>query len=240
VVRRICAWGVHLYTASSAVFGLFGVIACFRGQFRLAMYWMMLTMVIDSTDGALARLVDVRGQIPWFDGRRLDDICDYFTYVILPACFLVAANMLPHPLWAAVPILASGYGFSQDKAKTDDYFFLGWPSYWNVAVMYLYLLAEPASVTLIWVLGLAAAIFVPLKYIYPSRTRVLRPLSVAVLAVWVVVFSWLSVRPEPSLRWLYLTLALGPGYYVGLSFLLNIPRVRDALENSAAARARAS
>ena len=39
-------------------------------------------MVIDSTDGALARAVDVRGQIPWFDGRRLDDICDYFTYVI--------------------------------------------------------------------------------------------------------------------------------------------------------------
>jgi hypothetical protein len=58
--------------------------------------------------------------------------------------------------------------------------------------------------------------------------------------VWVVVFSWLSVRPDSSLRWLYLTLALGPGYYVGLSVLLNIPRVRAALENNAAARARAS
>lgn len=221
---------VHLYTASSAVFGLCGVVACFHGQFRLAMYWMMLTMVIDSTDGALARLVDVRGQIPWFDGRRLDDICDYFTYVILPACFLVAAHMLPHPLWAAVPILASGYGFSQDKAKTDDYFFLGWPSYWNVAVMYLYLLGESPGVTLVWVLGLAAAIFVPLKYIYPSRTRIMRPLSLAVLAAWVLIFSWLAVRPDPAHAWLYLTLALGPGYYCGLSFLLNVPRVRSALE----------
>ena len=81
-VRLVSAWLVHLYTASSAVFGLWAVVACFRGQFRLAMYLMMLTMVIDSTDGALARLVDVRGQIPWFDGRRLDDICDYFTYVV--------------------------------------------------------------------------------------------------------------------------------------------------------------
>ncbi len=226
---------VHLYTASSAAFGLFGVVACFRGHFHLAMYLMMLTLVIDSTDGALARLVDVRGQIPWFDGRRLDDICDYFTYVVLPACFLVAAGMLPHSLLAAVPVLASGYGFSHDKAKTDDYFFLGWPSYWNVAVMYLYLLNSPPSVVLAWVLGLAAAIFVPMKYIYPSRTRVLRPLSLAVLALWVLIFSWLAVRPEPSLAWLYVTLALGPGYYVGVSLLLNVPRIRAALEHHGAA-----
>jgi phosphatidylcholine synthase len=239
VVRLLCAWGVHLYTASSAVFGLFGVIACFRGQFRLAMYWMMLTMVIDSTDGALARLVDVRRQIPWFDGRRLDDICDYFTYVLLPACFLVAAGMLPHPLWAAVPVLASAYGFSQDKAKTDDYFFLGWPSYWNVTVMYLYLLGESPGACLAWVLGLAAAIFVPLKYIYPSRTRVLRPLSLAVLSAWTLLFSWLAVRPDPSTQWLYLTLALGPGYYVGLSLLLNVPRFRAALGSAEAGGAQA-
>lgn len=228
---------VHLYTASSAVFGLFGVVACFRGHFRLAMYWMMLTMVIDSTDGALARLVDVRKQIPWFDGRRLDDICDYFTYVVLPACFLVAAGMLPHSLWAAVPVLTSAYGFSQDKAKTDDFFFLGWPSYWNVAVMYLYLMGSPPSVVLAWVLGLGAAIFVPLKYIYPSRTRMLRPLSLAVLALWVLIFSWLAVRPDPSVAWLYATLALGPGYYVGLSLLLNVPRVRAALGSAEAAGA---
>jgi phosphatidylcholine synthase len=81
---------------------------------------------------------------------------------------------------------------------------------------------------------------VPLKYIYPSRTRVLRPLSLAVLAAWTVVFSWLAVRPDPSLRWLYLTLALGPGYYVGLSLLLNVPGIRAALEGAGARGAAAS
>jgi phosphatidylcholine synthase len=225
----VAAWLVHLYTASSAVLGIFGVMACFRGQFRWAMYLMMLTMVIDSTDGALARAADVRGRIPWFDGRRLDDICDYFTYVLLPACFLIASEMLPHPAWAALPVFASAYGFSHDKAKTDDYFFLGWPSYWNVAVMYLYLMGASQTAVLGWVVGLSAAVFVPLKYIYPSRTRVLRPLSVGVLAVWVVIFSWLAVRPDPSQTWIWITLLLGPGYYVGLSLLLNVPRVRSAL-----------
>lgn len=225
----LAAWLVHLYTASSAAIGVFGVLACFRGQFRLAMYLMMLTMVIDSTDGALARAVDVRRRIPWFDGRRLDDICDYFTYVLLPVCFLIAAGMLPHPLWAVLPVLASAYGFSQDKAKTDDYFFLGWPSYWNVAVMYLYLMGAGQTAVLNWVIGLSTAIFVPLRYIYPSRTRVLRPLSVAVLALWVLIFSWLAVRPDPSQTWIWITLLLGPGYYIGLSLLLNVPRVRSAL-----------
>lgn len=225
----VAAWLVHLYTASSAVLGIFGVMACFRGQFRLAMYLMMLTLVIDSTDGALARAVDVRGRIPWFDGRRLDDICDYFTYVLLPACFLIAAQMLPHPAWAALPVFASAYGFSHDKAKTDDYFFLGWPSYWNVAVMYLYLMGAGPTAVLNWVIALSAAIFVPLKYIYPSRTRVLRPLSVGVLGVWTLIFSWLAVRPDPPQAWIWITLVLGPGYYVGLSLLLNVPRVRSAL-----------
>ena len=236
-VRLVAAWLVHLYTASSAVFGLIGVVACFRGQFHLAMYLMMLTMVIDSTDGALARAVDVRKQIPWFDGRRLDDICDYFTYVLLPACFLIAASMLPSSGWAALPVLASAYGFSQDKAKTDDYFFLGWPSYWIVAVMYLFLMHSSPHTVLAWVVGLSAAIFVPLRYIYPSRTRVLRPLSLAVLAAWVLIFSWLAVFPDPSPTWIWITLALGPGYYVGLSALLNVPRIASALGSAEAAGA---
>jgi phosphatidylcholine synthase len=222
------AWLVHLYTAASAVFGVWALVALFAQELRLASYLLLLTLVIDSTDGALARAVRVRERIPWFDGRRLDDICDFFTYVLVPACFLVAADLLPHPAWAAAPVIASCYGFSQDDAKTADHFFLGWPSYWNVVAMYLWLLDVDPAVGLWIVLGFAGAVFVPLRYIYPSRTRALRPLSLAVLAAWVIGFSWLAVRPDPSPLWLWISL-LGPAYYLGLSFLLNVPRVRAAL-----------
>jgi phosphatidylcholine synthase len=229
MLRRVVAlaWLVHLYTASSAVFGVWALVALFAGEFRLASYLLMLALVIDSTDGALARAVRVRERIPWFDGRRLDDICDFFTYVLVPACFLIAADLLPHPAWAAAPVVASCYGFSQDDAKTADHYFLGWPSYWNVVAMYLWLLDVDPAVGLWIVLGFAAAVFVPLRYIYPSRTRALRPLSLAVLGAWVIGFSWLAVRPDPSPLWLWLSL-LGPVYYLGLSFLLNFPRVRAA------------
>ena len=43
----------------------------------------------------------------------------------------------------------------------------------------------------------------------------------------------LAVRPDPPRGALYATLALGPGYYVGLSLLLNLPRRRPAREGAA-------
>ena len=224
-VGTVGAWLVHLYTASSAVFGLWAVNAVFAHEYRLAIGLMLVTLVIDATDGTLARALDVRGRIPWFDGRRLDDICDYFTYVLLPACFLIEAQILPHPAWAAAPVIASAYGFSRDDAKTDDHFFLGFPSYWNILVIYLYLLEISPGVSLLITLGLSVAVFVPLRYLYPSRTRVLRPLTLTLLSLWGVGSFWLAVQPEPARLWLWLSL-IGPCYYVGLSLILNLPALR--------------
>jgi phosphatidylcholine synthase len=226
-MRTLAAWGVHLYTASSAVFGIWAIFAIFQHEYRLAIYLIMLTLVIDSTDGALARWADVRRAIPWFDGALLDNICDYFTYVVVPVCFMVEAGFLPHAAWAAIPVLASAYGFSRNDAKTPDHFFTGWPSYWNVVAMYFYLI-DVRPETAIWVtVVLSAAIFVPIRYIYPSRTRILRPLSLVVLGLWVLGFSWIAVRPDPRPLWVWLSL-LGPTYYVALSLALNVRRPRTA------------
>lgn len=226
-MRTLASWGVHLYTASSAVFGVWAIFAIFQHEYRLAIYLIMLTLVIDSTDGALARWADVRRAIPWFDGALLDNICDYFTYVVVPVCFMVEAGFLPHPVWAALPVLASAYGFSRNDAKTPDHFFTGWPSYWNVVAMYFYLI-DVRPETAIWVtLLLSAAIFVPIRYIYPSRTRILRPLSLAVLGLWVLGFSFIAVRPDPRPLWVWLSL-LGPAYYVALSLALNLRHPRTA------------
>jgi phosphatidylcholine synthase len=198
-------------------------VAIFSHELHLAIYLMLLTLAIDSTDGALARLAQVEQRIPWFDGRRLDDICDFFTYVIVPACFLIEAELLPHAAWVAAPVLASCYGFSHAEAKTPDYCFRGFPSYWNVVAIYLYLLDARPIVGLGIVLVLALGVFVPLRYLYPSRTRLLRPLTLAVLGTWVLVLAWIGVRPDPDPIWVRWTL-LGPAYYLGLSAIINLQR----------------
>jgi phosphatidylcholine synthase len=217
----ILAWGVHLYTASSAVFGLWAVHASFAHDFPLAMLLMLVTLAIDSTDGMLARAVDVHARIPWFDGRRLDDICDFFTYVLVPASFLIEAGLLPHPAWAAIPVLASCYGFSRDDAKTDDFFFMGWPSYWNVLAIYLYLFGAAPWVGGFWVVLLGIGVFVPMRYLYPSRTRTLRPLTLTILPLWLPHLAWLSQAATPNRPWLIASLLVGPGYYFGLSIVLD-------------------
>ena len=53
----------------------------------------------------------------------------------------MGAGYLPDGAWggvvAALPLVASCYQFCRTDAKTDDHFFLGFPSYWNVVAFYV-------------------------------------------------------------------------------------------------------
>jgi phosphatidylcholine synthase len=65
--------------------------------------------------------------------------------------------------------LASAYQFTQPEAKTKDHFFKGFPSYWNIVVFYLFFWQMSPWVNLAIVLILVVLVFVPIKYVYPSR-----------------------------------------------------------------------
>jgi phosphatidylcholine synthase len=220
--RRIAlAWGVHLFTASGAAVGVAALLAISEGNLSRAALLMLVALAIDSVDGAMARAVEAERVLPGFDGRRLDDIVDYFNYVIVPVVFMAGAGSLPHWTWTAVPVLASGYGFSLSAAKTDDGFFLGFPSYWNALALYLWLLEVPPVAGAAIVLFLAAAVFVPLKYIYPSHLRVWYRTTLALSAAWMIWMALCVANPERarSLPIVELSLAY-PLYYAVLSFWL--------------------
>src|SRR3954454_93695 len=139
------AWGVHFYTALGLVCASGIAAALFHGgpdAFRWSFGLMALATFIDATDGTLARKVRIKEVLPNFDGRKLDDITDFLTYTALPLVLVWRAGLLPPGLeWSlTVPLLASAYGFCQSAAKTDDGYFLGFPSLWNVVAFYLYAL----------------------------------------------------------------------------------------------------
>src|SRR5262249_40191358 len=138
-------------------------------------------------DGTLARAVRVKEVLPRVDGTRLDDVVDYSTYVIVPAFFLLQMRLLP-PGWdvaiVALIAIASGYGFSQTAAKTAHHFFTAFPSYWNIAAFYLYALRWSPAVNAAWLVALAIGVFVPIRYVYPSRTPTLRALTVTLGTAW--------------------------------------------------------
>src|SRR3990172_5124002 len=91
----VLAWLVHLYTASGAVLAFFAVLLIEQAKFQEAFWLMALAVLIDASDGTLARGLRVKELIPWFDGDRLEDIVDYLNYVLVPALFLIRAELLP-------------------------------------------------------------------------------------------------------------------------------------------------
>ena len=225
--RRLAAWGVHLLTASSAPAGLLALLAADRGNAATALGWMAYTVAIDSIDGTLARAVGVKTVLPHIDGTRLDDVVDYVTYVIVPAYFMVRMDLLPPGLAAPVaccPVLASAFGFASTEAKTTDHFFTGFPSYWNVVAFYLYALGWSPGVNAAVVLAFAAAVFLPLRYVYPSRTTTLRPLTVALGLVWGGTVLYVLAHLATASRTLVATSLAYPVYYVLLSLILQLRR----------------
>src|ERR1700694_2305806 len=82
------AFVVHLYTASGAVLAFLIVLAAMRGNVLQALWLGLIALLVDGTDGWLARRFRVSETLPWFNGRRLDDIVDYLTYVFAPMLFL--------------------------------------------------------------------------------------------------------------------------------------------------------
>ena len=223
-LRKVAAWGVHLLTASSAPAGVLAILAAERHDAAAAMGWMAYTVAIDSVDGTLARAVGVKRVLPYFDGTRLDDLVDYFTYVVVPALFLVHLDVLPAgsagPV-ALCPVLASAYGFCRTDAKTADHDVTGFPSYWNIVAFYLYTLGWPRAVNAAIVIALSVAVFVPIRYVYPSRTATLRWLTVGLGVVWgaAVLYALAHLTVVP--RMLVVVSLAFPVYYFGLSLALH-------------------
>lgn len=169
---RLKALLVHCYTASTMIILLVATMFLLRGDLTAALFTMLLNIVIDSTDGFLARRFKVKEYVPEYDGRTMDDVIDYVAYVFLPVVFLLQAEMLLAPMifFGALPLIASAFGFARVDAKLDDDgFFVGFPSYWNIVVAYLYLTGSPAWLNTLLIVVLSVLVFVPTRYIYITR-----------------------------------------------------------------------
>src|SRR3712207_2096471 len=197
---RLAGAAVHAYTALGTVLGLLVVLAAFEGEAVTALWLGLAALWIDGTDGMLARRARVKETIPWFDGARLDDIVDYLTYAFAPVVLLWTTGSLPDGAtgWvvAALPLLASCYQFCRVDAKTDDHTFLGFPSYWNVVAFYAVVLDLAPAVVATVLVVCSVLVFVPVRYLYPSRTTALRGLSLALTAVWLVTYAVLLVQVD--------------------------------------------
>ena len=218
------SWTVHAYTATGTVLALLIVLAAVEGDVARALWLGLAALLIDGTDGMLARRFDVKERLPWFDGALLDNIVDYLTYVFAPMVLLLQSGYLPDGALgtavAALPLIASSYQFCRVDAKTDDHFFLGFPSYWNVVAFYAIAMELSPAVVSTIVLVCSALVLVPIGYIYPSRMLVLRTPTLVLSALWLVLYGAIVAQlPSPDPLLLAASLAYIV-YYAGLSVFL--------------------
>jgi phosphatidylcholine synthase len=220
-IGRLLSWAVHLLTASGAVLGVFSLVSIASHRLGLAVSLMLAALFVDAIDGTLARAVRVTEHVPEIDGRRLDDIVDYLNFVIIPMLFLWEAGSVVHVAWLAAPVIASSYGFARVDAKTEDNFFLGFPSYWNILAIYLWLLGVGPIGGTVWVVSLSIAVFVPIKYLYPSKVQPVSLrfwLGIAAL-LWTVSLVACVFWPVETSRFFLIEASLAyPVWYLLLSF----------------------
>jgi len=231
--KIVLAWAVHAFTAlgllAAAAIAVL-VVEGGDGQFTRAFQLMILATAIDALDGPLARYAHVHEVLPGFDGRRLDDLIDFLNYTCLPLLLIWRAHVLSGAqAWCLlVPLVASAYGFSQADAKTDDGFFLGFPSYWNVVAFYLYFLKLESWVSLGILLTLAILTFVPIRYFYPTQPGFSNRLACVLAAIWGALLVVILIMPaETRGPWLLASLPFPLGYLV-FSWWLNWARNRPS------------
>jgi phosphatidylcholine synthase len=221
------AWFVHAFTATGAVMGLAALQATVGGDYRAAFLWMIAATVVDGVDGWLARLARVDQRASGVDGRRLDDIVDYVTYVFVPAALMLRSSLLPAAIaWpvAATVLLSSAFGFSRTDAKTADHFFTGFPSYWNIVALYLFAMGLDPGWNAAIIVVLAILVFVPIGYIYPSRTVEWQVPTLVLGAIWSAAMIGIAWRlPDVWRPGVFVSL-LFPLYYVVLSLVLHVRR----------------
>lgn len=220
-MRKLAAYSVHFLTASGAAVGLWSLILIYDGYYQEALWALAAAAVIDSVDGALARAAGTKQYAAKIDGALMDNIVDFLTWTVAPLLWIYATMQIP--FWVLlICAIASAFGFSNTQAKTENHFFLGFPSYWNIVVFYIFLLQLPTLFASAILLTFAVTIFLPVKFIYPSRTAYLRKVTLFLGLVFIIQIGCMLYFYDNSPPYLIYTSFLFPFYYFGFSFYLNV------------------
>jgi len=196
------ALAVHLLTASGAVFAMLAMLAAVEANYSLMFLWLVVAFFVDGIDGPLARKYDVKTNAPIFDGVLLDLIIDYLTYVFIPAFALYASGLMDGwSGWVAIIVItfASAMYFADTRMKTKDYSFKGFPGCFNMLVLVIFALTPPWYISLLLVIVLSAAMFLPIKFVHPVRTERWRSITLPMAMAWTVFAGWAAwVNFDPA------------------------------------------
>ena len=209
---------VHFLTATGAVFAMLAMLAAVDENWSMMFVWLVVAFFVDGIDGPLARKYDTKTNAPIFDGVLLDLIIDYLTYVFVPAYALFKSGLLPGWTgWFAIIVItfASAMYFADNRMKTKDYSFSGFPGCWNMLILVMFALQPNFWVIVALVVVLSAAMFFPVRFVHPVRTQRWRTITLPMAAAWTLFAGWAAwVNFDPA-SWAHYGLMITSIYLLG-------------------------
>ena len=184
---RVLVLLVHILTASGAAFALLAMVAAIARNWPQMFAWLGVALFVDAIDGTLARKLKAAETLPHYSGAILDLVVDYLCYVLVPALAITTGGLLPPSMELAAGagiLVSSAIYFADTRMKTATWYFRGFPATWNLIAFYLFLLRPAPWIALAVVALFVALTFLPVLFIHPTRVQRLRPLNIALTAIW--------------------------------------------------------
>jgi len=119
-----------------------------------------------------------------------------------------------------------GGGLVADRVGVKPTLLVGLAFQAGMIVLYLFVLGLSPWVNAAILVGLVVLVFVPIGYVYPSRTPTLRTLTLILGTAWallVVAMVWMLPAPP---RWMVWATLIFPAYYAALSLALQATKTK--------------
>jgi len=218
-LANLRAFSVHIFTALGAALAFAALVAAVGRQWEVMFGCLGAALFVDGIDGTIARRVKVTELLPRWSGDVLDLVVDFVTYVFVPAYAIAAGGLLPEPLAlpAGIVIVVTGALYFADREmKTVDNYFRGFPTLWNGAAFYLFVLKLDPWLAAAIVAALAVLTFVPFKFLHPFRVVRLRAVSIAMVLLWSCLGVITLIRDLDPGPWVTGGLVMVAIYFIGV------------------------
>jgi phosphatidylcholine synthase len=200
-MRFIVNWRflIHLWTLAGLGFAMIATQRLLTGELEAAARWLLLILLVDHTDGTLARRFHIRRHIPRVSGEILDLVTDVVGLTFVPMLFCWQAGVFL-PEWGGVIAVAAAvtcsFKYSMKANVLNQGYSLGAPPIF-FSVLLFWLLGLPQIWATLYTVALILLCWLPIRY----------PITSLVTTHWKPGFESLTnylafIAMAPALIWL--------------------------------------
>ena len=157
---------VHLWTLTGIAFATFALKATLDGDFDTAARLLFGVLLVDFTDGTLARSLNVKQRMPLISGEIIDHIHDLIGLTFVPMVFFWKSGLFLEPYGFALVVgatLAATLKYAMKPNLLALGYSIGAPPIF-LSIFLCYFLEFSATLSTIYAVGLIGLVLLPIPF----------------------------------------------------------------------------